>query len=93
MHIVNCLWVLLMQYMTSVDRNIDVQHVTSRSNSNESNGIARKRGMVLPFTPFSMSFDSMSYFVDMPQVCSFFRVCFLFMFSFEIQRFYCDHFD
>ncbi|KAK9054719.1 hypothetical protein SSX86_025798 [Deinandra increscens subsp. villosa] len=28
---------------------------------------ARKKGMVLPFTPLSMSFDNMSYFVDMPQ--------------------------
>ncbi|KAI3671593.1 hypothetical protein L1987_87332 [Smallanthus sonchifolius] len=28
---------------------------------------ARKKGMVLPFTPLSMSFDNMNYFVDMPQ--------------------------
>ncbi|KAK1434146.1 hypothetical protein QVD17_11064 [Tagetes erecta] len=46
------------------NRNIDAIHETSRPNSN---GIARKKGMVLPFTPLAMSFDSMSYFVDMPQ--------------------------
>ncbi|KAJ0680275.1 putative ABC-type ferric hydroxamate transporter [Helianthus annuus] len=28
---------------------------------------AHKKGMVLPFTPLSMSFDKMNYFVDMPQ--------------------------
>ncbi|KAD2806219.1 hypothetical protein E3N88_39596 [Mikania micrantha] len=27
----------------------------------------RKKGMVLPFTPLSMSFNNMNYFVDMPQ--------------------------
>ncbi|WOL00752.1 hypothetical protein Cni_G09465 [Canna indica] len=30
------------------------------------NGVAPKRGMVLPFTPLSMSFDEVNYFVDMP---------------------------
>lgn len=30
------------------------------------NGVAPKRGMVLPFSPLAMSFDSMNYFVDMP---------------------------
>ncbi|XP_058780574.1 ABC transporter G family member 35-like [Vicia villosa] len=29
-------------------------------------GIAPKRGMVLPFQPLAMSFDSVNYFVDMP---------------------------
>ncbi|KAL3511745.1 hypothetical protein ACH5RR_024462 [Cinchona calisaya] len=29
-------------------------------------GIAPKRGMVLPFTPLAMAFDSVNYFVDMP---------------------------
>ncbi|KAI5651241.1 hypothetical protein M9H77_37246 [Catharanthus roseus] len=29
-------------------------------------GIAPKRGMILPFTPLAMSFDSVKYFVDMP---------------------------
>lgn len=31
-------------------------------------GIAPKRGMILPFTPLAMSFDSVKYFVDMPPV-------------------------
>lgn len=29
-------------------------------------GVAPKRGMVLPFSPLAMSFDSVNYFVDMP---------------------------
>lgn len=32
------------------------------------NGVAPKRGMVLPFTPLAMSFDSVNYYVDMPAV-------------------------
>ena len=31
-------------------------------------GFAPKRGMVLPFTPLTMTFDSVNYFVDMPRV-------------------------
>ncbi|GLU22293.1 hypothetical protein SLE2022_383810 [Rubroshorea leprosula] len=30
------------------------------------NGVAPRRGMVLPFTPLAMSFDSVKYYVDMP---------------------------
>ncbi|PNX57027.1 ABC transporter G family member 36-like protein, partial [Trifolium pratense] len=30
------------------------------------NGVAPKRGMVLPFQPLAMSFDSVNYYVDMP---------------------------
>ena len=33
-------------------------------------GVAPKRGMVLPFTPLAMSFDEVSYYVDMPAVSS-----------------------
>lgn len=32
------------------------------------NGVAPKRGMVLPFTPLAMSFDDVNYYVDMPPV-------------------------
>ena len=32
------------------------------------NGVAPKRGMVLPFTPLAMSFDNVNYYVDMPPV-------------------------
>lgn len=39
-----------------------------RSQSESSNANAHKKGMILPFTPLTMSFDSMNYFVDMPQV-------------------------
>lgn len=31
-------------------------------------GVAPKRGMVLPFTPLAMSFDTVNYYVDMPPV-------------------------
>ncbi|KAJ0964795.1 hypothetical protein J5N97_025933 [Dioscorea zingiberensis] len=33
---------------------------------NAANGVAPKKGMVLPFTPLAMSFDEVNYFVDMP---------------------------
>ncbi|XP_042434500.1 ABC transporter G family member 42-like isoform X2 [Zingiber officinale] len=33
---------------------------------NSATGVAPMRGMILPFTPLSMSFDEVSYFVDMP---------------------------
>lgn len=32
------------------------------------NVVNTKRGMVLPFTPLAMSFDSINYYVDMPSV-------------------------
>lgn len=38
--------------------------VTSVNEANQK----RKRGMVLPFEPLSMSFDEIKYAVDMPQV-------------------------
>lgn len=54
-----------------------VRRMSSRSNPNglsrnadsaleAANGISPKRGMVLPFTPLAMSFDSVNYYVDMP---------------------------
>ncbi|KAL8537692.1 hypothetical protein ACS0TY_012730 [Phlomoides rotata] len=51
-----------------------IQRMSSRSNvsRNEDSGLGSargvgpKKGMVLPFTPLSMSFDSVNYFVDMP---------------------------
>lgn len=30
----------------------------------------RRKGMVLPFVPLSLTFDNVKYSVDMPQVCS-----------------------
>lgn len=55
------------------------QRMSSRSNPNglsrnadstleTAKGVAPKRGMVLPFTPLAMSFDSVNYYVDMPAV-------------------------
>lgn len=40
-------------------------------------GVAPKRGMVLPFTALSMSFDEVNYYVDMPAVSywSFLHLC------------------
>ncbi|KAK4489208.1 hypothetical protein RD792_005003 [Penstemon davidsonii] len=37
------------------------------SNLDAVKGISPKRGMVLPFTPLTMSFDDVNYYVDMPQ--------------------------
>ena len=50
-----------------LDRNAD-------SSLEVSSGVAPKRGMVLPFTPLAMSFDSVNYFVDMPAVIFLFSV-------------------
>ncbi|KAI8020167.1 ABC transporter G family member 42 [Camellia lanceoleosa] len=59
-------------------REMAIQRMSSRSNAdglcrNEDSslkgavqGVAPKRGMVLPFTPLAMSFDNINYFVDMP---------------------------
>jgi hypothetical protein len=35
----------------------------------------RKRGMVLPFTPLSITFDNIKYSVDMPQVSTKQKIC------------------
>ncbi|KAJ0668683.1 putative ABC-type sulfate transporter [Helianthus annuus] len=59
---------------------MEVDHVVEAKNSremmiqkthniNEDSGVAGaspKKGMILPFTPLSMSFDSINYYVDMP---------------------------
>ncbi|KAL7162523.1 hypothetical protein ACSBR2_042921 [Camellia fascicularis] len=58
-------------------REMAIRRMSSRSNANglsrnedssldAARGVAPKRGMVLPFTPLAMSFDSVKYFVDMP---------------------------
>ncbi|CAL9009960.1 unnamed protein product [Prunus brigantina] len=59
-------------------REMTIRRMSSRSNANGlsrnadssleiASGVAPKRGMVLPFTPLAMSFDSVNYYVDMPQ--------------------------
>ncbi|KAG5537776.1 hypothetical protein RHGRI_025028 [Rhododendron griersonianum] len=69
----------LPQSLSSTDANYSremaIQRMSDRSNAiglsrNESGleaacGLAPKRGMVLPFTPLAMSFDTVNYFVDM----------------------------
>ncbi|KVH92050.1 AAA+ ATPase domain-containing protein [Cynara cardunculus var. scolymus] len=42
------------------------QDIQEYSTLQVTNPIASKRGMVLPFTPLCMSFDSISYYIDMP---------------------------
>ncbi|CAN1152858.1 ABC transporter G family member 42, partial [Linum perenne] len=39
---------------------------SSNLDSSTASGVAPKRGMILPFTPLAMSFDSVNYYVDMP---------------------------
>ncbi|PWA42268.1 ABC transporter G family member 35 [Artemisia annua] len=47
-----------------------IQKMSSELEANENNtkenSDASKRGMVLPFTPLAMSFDTINYYVDMP---------------------------
>lgn len=56
-----------------------MQRMSSKSNPNglnrnssslieEANGVAAKKGMILPFSPLAMSFDTVNYYVDMPPV-------------------------
>ncbi|XP_010267164.1 PREDICTED: ABC transporter G family member 36-like [Nelumbo nucifera] len=58
-------------------REMEIRRMSSRTNAiglsrnvdlslEAANGAAPKRGMVLPFTPLAMSFDSVNYYVDMP---------------------------
>lgn len=58
---------------------MEIQRMSSRTNKNglsrnedssleSANGIAPKKGMILPFTPLAMSFDDVKYYVDMPAV-------------------------
>ncbi|PKI71011.1 hypothetical protein CRG98_008592, partial [Punica granatum] len=58
-------------------REMELRRMSSRTNPyglsrnadstlETANGVAPKRGMVLPFTPLAMSFDDVNYYVDMP---------------------------
>ncbi|XP_008445474.2 ABC transporter G family member 29-like isoform X1 [Cucumis melo] len=54
-------------------REMTIWRMSSRStdsgrcgDSSLRSGVNTKRGMVLPFTPLAMSFDSVNYYVDMP---------------------------
>ncbi|XP_043722733.1 ABC transporter G family member 42-like [Telopea speciosissima] len=59
-------------------REMAIRRMSSRTNANGlsrnadsvlevANGVAPRRGMVLPFIPQAMSFDNVNYYVDMPQ--------------------------
>ncbi|GFY97083.1 pleiotropic drug resistance 1 [Actinidia rufa] len=70
----------LSQSLSATDKNntreMTIRKMSSRSKKglarNEDSslevphGVVPKRGMVLPFSPLAMSFDSVNYFVDMP---------------------------
>lgn len=43
-------------------------HRNEDANLEAANGVTAKKGMILPFTPLAMSFEDVSYFVDMPPV-------------------------
>ncbi|TKY64446.1 ABC transporter G family member 40 [Spatholobus suberectus] len=57
-------------------REVAMQRMSSQANPNglrkadsahdSATGVAPKRGMILPFQPLAMSFDTVNYFVDMP---------------------------
>ncbi|KAK8639134.1 hypothetical protein V6N13_137527 [Hibiscus sabdariffa] len=59
-------------------KEMEIRRMSSRTNPNGMSrtdssldaaiGVAPKRGMVLPFTPLAMSFDTVNYYVDMPPV-------------------------
>lgn len=48
-------------------REVAMQRMSSQA-IESANGAAPRKGMVLPFQPLAMSFDSVNYFVDMPPV-------------------------
>lgn len=48
------------------------QNINEDSSLEAANDVASKRRMILPFTPLSMSFDNVNYYVDMPLVSIYF---------------------
>lgn len=46
----------------------EAKELKSGSSTEAVGTIGSKRGMILPFTALSMSFDSINYFVEMPSV-------------------------
>lgn len=50
-------------------REVAIQMGYNRNSSSSiegANGVATKKGMILPFSPLAMSFDTVNYYVDMP---------------------------
>ncbi|CAI8614418.1 unnamed protein product [Vicia faba] len=57
-------YTLALSYFNPIEKRQAVKSEQSQSNRENS---GRKRGMVLPFEPHSITFDEVSYSVDMPQ--------------------------
>jgi hypothetical protein len=53
--------------LQQIQRNSSSLHRNGSSNNTSKSAVTR--GMVLPFQPLSISFDDISYYVDMPVVC------------------------
>lgn len=51
-----------------ISGEVAMQRMSSQANNGSGAEGAPRRGMVLPFQPLAMSFDSVNYFVDMPAV-------------------------
>ena len=54
--------------MNDNGRSVSSRTLSARVGSINASDNNRKRGMVLPFTPLSITFDEIRYAVDMPQV-------------------------
>lgn len=52
--------------MSGHNKNGFAKGLTRDMSIDTTNGVAPKRGMVLPFKPLAMSFDEVNYYVDMP---------------------------
>ncbi|XP_062156805.1 ABC transporter G family member 42-like [Alnus glutinosa] len=61
---------VISEELANEQSNQGIQTVKPKSSTNENNNmideVVPKRGMVLPFTPLAMSFDSVNYYVHMP---------------------------
>lgn len=60
-------------YILKSSEELQCLEISGESNTMEPSSmaadeVASKRGMILPFTPLTMSFDSVNYYVDMPSV-------------------------
>lgn len=64
------IYILVLPFLgeMEIQRMSSITHGNDDARLESAAGIAPKKGMVLPFTPLAMSFDSVNYFVDMPPV-------------------------
>ncbi|KFK38987.1 hypothetical protein AALP_AA3G185300 [Arabis alpina] len=68
----NILVTLALTYLNPLDNTQAIASKETTEENRAGNGVESeittvKRGMVLPFTPLSMSFDNVNYYVDMPK--------------------------